>query len=267
MKTTSRALLAWLAIAGCGRPSSPPAPEQAAAVVDAAAAPAPVTWRGPNLYTLVGGEVTVGVTLRPPGGWEEDATDDHEQVTSPSGSTLKVWLVQGRPATAPTRTARTAHHEHPVPVAGGDWLIACEVAVSDADAALFDELAGQCADLSFEYEPDDRAAWAIEVEPAKVRLGKLSTLKVRYRVTNRSKAPLDARAYVLGWQVDGVDSMALDLAFGNGGYLKTWRALPAGDSIADERQGVAFVDAPGEHVITLHHLGREIARAALRVTR
>ena len=67
------------------------------------------------------------------------------------------------------------------------------------------------------------------------------------------------------WQVDGVESMALDMAFGNGGYASSERAVAPGASITASRRGVAFVDAPGSHVVTLMHLDHELARATVRV--
>ncbi|MCB9562485.1 MAG: hypothetical protein H6709_01560 [Kofleriaceae bacterium] len=265
-----------LALAACGHPSTGagdrgPADARVGAaaptpapVADAAPAPAPVTWRGPNLYTLGDDQVTVAVSLRPPGGWAEDTTDDHERLTSPAGSLFEVWLVAGRAPVTTSHTARSSHHEYAIPGAG-EHLVACGVTLVDADLALLDELTRQCDELSFEYEPDARAGWKLEIEPATVSLADLDRVTVRYHVTNQGAAPLDAHAYALAWQVDGVESMALDMAFGNGGYASSERAVAPGASITASRRGVAFVDAPGSHVVTLMHLDHELARATVRV--
>ena len=92
-------------------------------------------------------------------------------------------------------------------------------------------------------------------------------MTVRYTTTNQAKEHVDAKSYALEYQVDGVASMELGMAFGNGGFPKVWTHLPPGDTVDDSRVGMTLVEAPGDHVISLVHLGREVARATLKVTK
>ena len=234
--------------------------------MDAGAAPAPVTWRGPSLYTLHG-QFTAGVVLMLPATWKESHAAAGMMATSQAGSTIQVWLDYQRSG-EPAPAAGAIHYEHVVPMPDMGWIIGCEVRLVDADAALRDELTQQCAELRYQFEPDGRPLWKLEVVPAQVALAHLDTVTIRYTVTNTDDGPLDAKAYSLGWQLDGADSMALNNGFGNGGYESRWHHLPAGDAISDERVGFRddLLDTPGTHVISLHHLDREVARATLTVT-
>lgn len=254
-----RLVLVLAALAACSGKGTSPARD------DATPPQPPVTWRGPSLYTLVEGEVTVGIALRLPGGWAEDAGEARQLVTSPAGSTMSVTLSPAAAAAAPTRTASGSHHEHAVTTAAGTWVVACDVAVVPADRGVFDDLARQCAELVVQHAPDDRVTWKLEVEPADVPLADLSSVTIRYHVTNQSEAPVDAKAYALEWRVDAAASQQLGNAFGNGGYERKWHALPPGESLHDSRKGMKLVDVAGDHVISLHHLGREVARATLHV--
>jgi hypothetical protein len=262
---SSLIVLVW--VAACSEPTQTPPARDArplppkAAPVDAA----PVTWTGPNLYTLDEGEVVAAITLTPPRWAERDI--DSFGIVSPAGSTMSAWLERGPAAAAPTRGDRSYRHEHAVPVAGDPWRVVCDVALVEADAAIFDELVRQCAELPMQYEPDARPSWKLTVTPARAKLAGLDQVVVRYAVTNRGVEPINARAYSLEWFVDGEPSMALGMAFGNGGFENKWLALPPGDTVDDAREGVAITDAPGEHVITLVHLGRELGRVTLKVTK
>lgn len=253
-------------------PEPPPAIDAAVAITDAA----PMEWRGPNLYTLDDGDLTIGVTLRPPGTWKEDWTEDHELLTSPAGSTMQVTLVHGdppagfgevRPGVFHTGSGANAVTMHRVRFPTGTWFARCELAIVDADAALVSELAAQCDDLDLQQEPDPRIAWTIAVVPATVKLTKVGTVTVRYTATNKSTAPIDAKAASLEYWIDGVDSSMLGMAFGNGGFPAIWNKLPPGKTADDERNGMDdLVDKPGDHVLSLRHLDHEIARAKLHVT-
>jgi hypothetical protein len=270
-----------ISVAACsGGTKSSSETGRAATPADARAAPAdaaPTTWRGPNLYTLVDGDVTIAVVLRPPGGWQEDWTDAHEVVTSPAGGTMKVTIER---SDAPSDSdeirpgvfqhlggATEVSYFHRREFPSGPRLVHCAVSLPDADAPLFSDLARQCDQLEMQYEPDPRVEWTIEVDPKKVSLAKTSTVTVRYTATNTAKEHVDAKAYSLEFWIDGAPSMELGMAFGNGGFSKVWTHLPPGDTVDDSRSGMELVDAPGDHVITLVHLGRELARATLKVTK
>ena len=47
------------------------------------------------------------------------------------------------------------------------------------------DFAREADELSFEYEPDARAGWKLEIEPATVSLADLDRVTVRYHVTNQ----------------------------------------------------------------------------------
>jgi hypothetical protein len=274
-----RPALVVVAVVACRGGDKPkPAPPEPVPAVDAVVVTtdaAPIEWRGPNLYTLDDGDVTVAVTLKPPGTWKEDWTEDHELLTSPAGSTMQVTLVHGdpppgfgeiRPGVLHQGTGAKAVTLHRVTFPTGTWYARCELALVDADAALVSELAAQCDDLDLQQEPDPRIAWTISVKPATVKLAKVGTVTVRYTATNKSTAPIDAKAYSLEYWIDGADSSMLGMAFGNGGFSSIWTELPPGKTVDDERVGMDdLVDKPGDHVLSLRHLDHEVARATLHV--
>ena len=267
-------LLLALAVA-CSGGEQPKAPEPPVAVAPRDAAP--MTWRGPNLYTLIDGDVTIAVALKPPGTWTEDAADDHELLTSPAGSTMKVTIVRGDPPPDFTESRPGVYQRgsgtsgvwlHTVTFPAGRWFARCEVAIVAADAALYPELARQCEELPLQQEPDPRIAWTLEVRPARVKLGAIGTVTVRYTATNRSNAPINAKAYNLEYWIDGESSMTLGMAFGSGGFESTWMALPPGKTVDDERVGMDdLVSTAGAHVFSLRHLDHEVAGATLHVTK
>lgn len=226
----------------------------------------PPEWRGPNRYDLKTGNFVVGAGLKVPGQpWIESYEGPRARFDSPTGSVFELRLEAGRAARDPIQEGRTRRHEHPVPLQTPHRVI-CEFTLTDEDASIHDELEQHCSDLRIEFEPDPRARWEILLEPGTVSMAKRSKLDLRYRVTNEGTDPLDAKAYSLDWRVNGEGSMSLSLAFNNGRYPRTWHQLPPGESIEDRRVGVHIADKPGEYVITLHHLGHEVAQATLRVT-
>jgi hypothetical protein len=225
-----------------------------------------IQWRGPNRYDLKLGDLVVGAGLKVPGKpWAEDYAGPRARFESPAGSTREVRLEPGESKTELRRDGQSYHHEHAVAVEAPHRVI-CEFTLVSEDAALLDDLARECSELGIEFEPDPRARWEIELQPATVPMAARSKLNIVYRVTNEGTDPLNAKSYSLAWKVNDEGSMSLGMAFGNGGYERTWRQLPSGATIEDRREGVHIADAPGEYVITLHHLDREVARATLRVT-
>ena len=56
----------------------------------------------------------------------------------------------------------------------------------------------------------------------------------------------DASAHGL-FCLDGAESMALGLAFGNGARLPAWSALAPGQTVDDTREVTSFIHRPGRH--------------------
>jgi hypothetical protein len=271
-----RPALMVVAVVACRGGDKPgPAPPESLPAVDATIVTAdavPIEWHGPNVYTLDDGDISVAVTLSPPGTWKEDWTEDHELLTSPAGSTMQVTLVHGepppgfgeiRPGVLHQGTGARAVTLHRATFLSGTWYARCELAIVDADAALVSKLAAQCDDLFLQQEPDPRIAWTIEVKPAAVKLAKVGTVTVRYTATNRSTAPIVAS---LEYWIDGASSMTLGMVFGNGGFSSIWTELPPGKTVDEKRSGMNdLVDKPGDHVLSLRHLDHEVARTTLHV--
>lgn len=108
--------------------------------------------------------------------------------------------------------------------------------------------------------------WALKVEPSAFKLSDLKRVRVVLTVRNdgtETIAPFEFRPSDL--RVDGEQSFALSLAFGNGMMPPRWSSLPAGQSATDERVGVAFVDTAGEHVISAHRGDEELASVTVTV--
>lgn len=108
--------------------------------------------------------------------------------------------------------------------------------------------------------------WELKVDPSTFAVSDLGQVRVSLTVRNDGADtvnPFEFRPNDL--RVDGEPSMALSLAFGNGMMGPRWSSLPQGQSAADERVGVAFVDTAGEHVISAHRGDEELARVTVTV--
>lgn len=104
------------------------------------------------------------------------------------------------------------------------------------------------------------------MQPSEFTLSEIGQVRVVLTARNdgsETVSPFEFRPYDL--QVDGEESMALSLAFGNGVMAPRWSSLPAGESATDERIGVAFVDAAGKHVISAHRGEEQLARVTVTV--
>jgi hypothetical protein len=82
---------------------------------------------------------------------------------------------------------------------------------------------------------------------------------------NRSQDTLDPE-HPCELFVDGEASLALGMAFCNGGLGRHWTVLAPGEEATDYRTGISFVSSPGDHVIVLRGGGTELARATVHVT-
>lgn len=108
--------------------------------------------------------------------------------------------------------------------------------------------------------------WELKVDPSAFALSDLERVRVSLTVRNDGTDTLDPlRFRPHDLRVDGEQSMALSLAFGNGITGPRWSSLPQGQSATDERVGVVFVETAGEHVISAHRAGEELARVTITV--
>jgi hypothetical protein len=107
-------------------------------------------------------------------------------------------------------------------------------------------------------------AWTLTVEPSTFTFAEIDEVRLHIEVRNTGTATVKP-LHPWDFRVDGEPSMALSLAFGNGVRPQNWQALPPGESAVDERIGVAFVDATGEHVVSVHDGDLELARVVIHV--
>lgn len=113
----------------------------------------------------------------------------------------------------------------------------------------------------------DELEWTLAAKPSKFSLSELGDVRLTLEVRNAGSETADASlARPLEWEVDGEPSMVLSMAFSNGLMDGKWMSLGSGESTTDARVGVAFVDAPGEHVVTAHRDGKELVRVAVTVS-
>lgn len=113
--------------------------------------------------------------------------------------------------------------------------------------------------------PPGTIAWTLTLVPAQVTMARRAEVDVRITAHNRGNLTVDPRRSGLDFTVDGVSSMELNMAFGNGGMEAAWTALPPGRRVQDRRIGMQIVEAPGRHVIVLSQSDRELARAVFVV--
>jgi hypothetical protein len=201
---------AWLLLVACG--SSSPARSQA-----------PVEWTGDSLYTLVDGDVTVGVELDRPTSWV-DASNDRAVTFRNADSSVEVTL---GPGDAPT----------------------CALHLGDDDPARAG-FAKECAALTFWRAPDPTLTWTITATPEG---------NVIIAATNHGTSPVRPPRDLLHLTIDGKESPDFAEAFGNGFTKGGWRALAPGATVDDARGGLALGGA-GVHTLVLSLLGHEVAR-------
>jgi hypothetical protein len=108
--------------------------------------------------------------------------------------------------------------------------------------------------------------WSIDCAPSTVSMAQRKSVMITIHATNTTAAVRDPKRDPLDFVIDGTSSMELALAFGNGGRLQTWEAIPPGETVTDRRTGMDLVAAPGDHVIAMTHGGVELARTTLHVT-
>jgi hypothetical protein len=105
------------------------------------------------------------------------------------------------------------------------------------------------------------------VKPPKFRLGQLDAVEIHIHAHNTGTGVVDPGRSTLELTLDGERQMALSMAFGNGGTGREWRELPPGETAHDSRIGVEFVEAAGDHVLTLSQHGHRLAHVDVKVSR
>jgi len=115
--------------------------------------------------------------------------------------------------------------------------------------------------------PPAAIVWSIDCAPSTVAMASRASVMITIHATNTTSAVRDPERDPLEFTVDGVSSMELSMAFGNGGRDAAWEAIPPGATEVDQREGMEIAASPGDHVIVMSHAGRELARTTLHITR
>jgi len=201
-------------------------------------------WMGPSLFQLdAGGGATIAFGFDRPQGWKTDADARHMLLTSPDGSTVEVK-----------------------PDADPHVLVDCNIALSKADEHWRAALSKQCDHLTVTREPDPRITWKISVEPDTFAQKDQAKATIRISATNTTQDVIAPWRDQLDLQLDGAPSTELGMALGNGGRAGAWQKLPAGQTVDDSRDGFDDLFAhAGDHVLSLVHLGHEVARTTVHV--
>lgn len=93
--------------------------------------------------------------------------------------------------------------------------------------------------------------WELIAIPPRLTMAERESFRLRRQVTNEGNGPVDARTSA-DYTLDGVASMALGMAFLNGGYASIWHTLPPGMTVHDERgMGMTLFAAPGDYTIAM----------------
>ncbi len=106
--------------------------------------------------------------------------------------------------------------------------------------------------------------WTLTTSASPVAVADLVHFEIAIAATNTGGDTIDPQymgcveasepCLASGWKLDGAESMALNLTFGNGGREARWRALPPGDTVTDRRiMGDSLELAPGDHTISFDH--------------
>lgn len=106
--------------------------------------------------------------------------------------------------------------------------------------------------------------WELLGSANPLTMSQRASFRLTVAVTNRGRGTADPGRDVLRFRVNGQDSMALDMAFGNGLRSTEWSRLPPGRRVTDARDmGETIFPRPGEY--TLELVAGEQVVATLRV--
>lgn len=112
-----------------------------------------------------------------------------------------------------------------------------------------------------------RLAVRLLAAPARLAMAERETFSIGVEVTNHGAATIDPKLSTnCQLAVNGVESMAWNMAIGNGARTATWYALPPGKSVAMSWPlGRDLFEAPGRYKLVMT-LGAHEAIADVEVT-
>lgn len=109
--------------------------------------------------------------------------------------------------------------------------------------------------------------WSLTATAAELPMSARAQWRLQIAATNQGDATVNPQRHRLSFFVDGRPSAVTDMAFGNGGMVREWLALPPGATVRDARElGESLFTAPGDHEIAMRYLDVEVARLRVRVT-
>jgi hypothetical protein len=113
---------------------------------------------------------------------------------------------------------------------------------------------------------DGDLEYRLTASSTSITMADRDTWELRIEATNVGTTPVDFIAVNQPtFRVDGEPSMALNMAFGNGGVPSTWAALPPGVTANPARVGVSVFDAPGDHTIEMTTSGGAVVSLVVHV--
>jgi hypothetical protein len=99
---------------------------------------------------------------------------------------------------------------------------------------------------------DGDLEWRLAASSTTVAMAARDAWELRTEATNVGTAAVDVIAAGTGtFTVDGVPSRTLDMAFGNGGFPGSYRALPPGETATNARDVGEILETPGDHTIEM----------------
>lgn len=119
----------------------------------------------------------------------------------------------------------------------------------------------------------DAIAWELTAEPSAIlpmaRRGDFALWIVAHNV---SPGVTDTSRDGLSYEVNGVESTMLEMAFGNGGRERRWGALPPGETVREARGGrsdpsfgESLFPRPGDYHVVARQRGHVVATLDVRI--
>lgn len=109
-------------------------------------------------------------------------------------------------------------------------------------------------------------AWRLLVLPSTFPMSRRGAVRIRIVATNTGHTTVDPERDPLEIHVNGQSSMEANMAFGNGGREARWSALPAGETVEEDRVGLELFPRPGNYDLVLHVPAGDVARTRVHVT-
>jgi hypothetical protein len=150
-------------------------------------------------------------------------------------------------------------------------LAAVTAAASEASLPVVTVAA---SDASLAAVTVDGIAWELTADPSTtLPMAKRGEFKLWIVARNVSSAIADTHRHGLSFEVNGAGSIMLDMAFGNGGRVPTWSALPPGENLREARGGSydpsfgeSLFPGPADYLLTLRQRGRVVATLDVRIS-